>query len=294
MMGTRQHSIPQFYQRRFISDGTGLIWVYEQGREPRQESVRNTGMAINFYAFTKNETFDKESVENALQKVDNMGARIIQKIDCGERLSDQDRYNLSEFISVMWRRTIKHRSEAEERAASMMPDFFKQHDENWLVAELQKRGVMAGEGSVPFEDQRAKLARIKSEYLTNVPDFLFARNVVRTSIFERVLYSMDWAFFKCTNDQPFITSDNPVVFNKGTGLKDNNAVIFFPLSRNLCLQAMWISEYRYSYVQLDNATVRTINRHVVRNAAEQVYASYKSRVLADFVSKWINTFEPKK
>src|SRR5216684_1466154 len=83
--GTRQHFIPEFYQRGFISDKTGLIWVYGKPLEPRQLSVRKTGMAINFYAFTKDEKFDYQSVENALQKIDNMGARIFQKIDRGEQ-----------------------------------------------------------------------------------------------------------------------------------------------------------------------------------------------------------------
>jgi hypothetical protein len=104
---------------------------------------------------------------------------------------------------------------------------------------------------------------------------------------------MDWTFFKSTGDTEFLTSDNPVVFNKGTGLKDEKAVIFFPLSRKLCLQAMWISQNRGKFIQLDDSTIRTINRYVVRNADKQVYASYKSRVLKDFVSKWINTFDSK-
>lgn len=111
--GTRQHSIPQFYQRGFIPDKTGLIWIYEKDAEPRQESVRKTGMEINFYGFTKNEQIDNESVENELQKIDDAGARLIHKLEKGKSLSDQERYTLSQFVSVMWRRTKEHKGEAE-------------------------------------------------------------------------------------------------------------------------------------------------------------------------------------
>jgi hypothetical protein len=248
-------------------------------------------MAINFYAFTKNETTDSQSVENALQKIDMMGARLIRKIERGERLTDQERYNLSEFISIMWRRTAKHKEEAERRAAAMMPDFFEQHDEEWLIAELQKREVAVGSSAVPFEEQLTKLSKIKSEYMAKVPDFLFARNVVRTSVFERVLCLMDWGIFRASENQEFITSDNPVVFSKGRGLKHEDAVIFFPLSRKLCLQAMWKSNYRGSYVQPSNSEIGLINRYIAQNASQEVYASYKSRVLSEFVNKWIDTFE---
>lgn len=191
----------------------------------------------------------------------------------------------------MWRRTAKHKNEAEQKAAAMMPDFFKQHDEEWLVNELEKHGVPPGDSEIPFEEQRIRLAKVRSEYLQSVPDFLFPRNVIRNSMFERVLYAMDWAYFKCTEDTDFLTSDNPVVFNKGTGLKDRNAVIIFALSRKLLLQAMWISNYKDRFVQLEDTQVRTMNRYVVRNAHKQIYGSERSRVLGNFVSKWVGAFE---
>jgi hypothetical protein len=292
--GTRQHSIPKFYQRGFIQDKSGLIWVYEKDAEPRQESVRKTGMEIDFYGFTKNGQFDNKSVENELQKVDHMGARLIHTLEKGKSLSDQERYQLSQFVSVMWRRRKKHKFEAEHNAASMMPNFFEQHDEEWLVNRLEKQGVQPGDGAHPFEQQRITLAKVRSDYLKNVPDFLFARNVVRNSMFEEVLYAMDWVYFQSTEDTNFLTCDNPVAFNKGTGLKDRDAVIIFPLSRKLLLQAMWISNYRASFVRLSDAQIRTINKYVVQNAHQQVYASKRSRVIRDFVSKRIGTLATRK
>jgi hypothetical protein len=152
--GTRQHAIPQFYQRGFITDGTGLIWVYKRDAEPRQESVGKTGMEIDFYGFTKNEQFDNESVENELQKVDHMGALLIQKLEKGERLNEQERFELSQFVSIMWRRTKKHKREADLMAAAMMPTFFNQHNEDWLVNKLEEQGVQPGGGIIPFERQK--------------------------------------------------------------------------------------------------------------------------------------------
>jgi hypothetical protein len=251
-------------------------------------------MGINFYAFTQNNTVDTQSVEARLAKIDQIGARLMKKLEEGERLEDGERFNLGEFVSVMWRRTVQHKSEAERKAAEMMPEFFKQHDEAWLVKELAKQGVSPGESPIPYEQQKLRLADVRTEYLNKVPDFLFPKNVVRNSMFERVLFAMDWVYFKSTPLTEFLTSDNPVVFNKGTGLKDENAVIIFPLSRTLLLQAMWISNYRGSFVQLADAQIRTMNRYVVRNALREVYASKRSKILQTFVSKWIGSFESAK
>ena len=171
----------------------------------------------------------------------------------------------------------------------MTPDFFEQHDEEWLTAKLQERQI--SKHGVQFEEHLAKLQKIKSQYLAKVPDFLFTSNIVRESIFERVLYLMDWGFFMSSEAQPFITCDNPVVFSKGRGLKHNDAVIFFPLSQKLCLQAMWKSNYRGTYFKPSNSEIGLINRYIVQNADREVYASYKSRVMDEFVKKWIDTFE---
>lgn len=253
--------------------------------------MRNTGMEIDFYGFTKNEQFDNESVENELRRIDDTGAPLIQKLEKGKSLSDQERHKLSQFVSVMWRRTKQHKREAEHMAAAMMPNFFEQHDEEWLVNKLENQGVQPGDGVLPFEQQKMRLTKVRSDYLENVPDFLFARNVVRNSMFEEVLYAMDWVYFQSTEDTDFLTCDNPVAFHKGTGLKDRDAVIMFPLSRKLFLQAMWISNYRGKFVRPSDAQIRTMNRFVVQNAFREVYASKRSKTLQVFVSKWIGTFE---
>lgn len=44
------------------------------------DSVRNTAMSIDFYAFTKNNEFDNKTVEKGLEKIDSMGARLIHNL----------------------------------------------------------------------------------------------------------------------------------------------------------------------------------------------------------------------
>jgi hypothetical protein len=289
---TKHHYIPQFYQRGFISDGSGLIWTYEKDREPRQLSVRKTGMEINLYGFTdRNKEVDTQTVESELAKIDSDGADAIHKLEGGALLSEAERWNLCRFVSVMWRRTLKHKTRADAMATETVREFFAKHDEEWVRQKIRGRVSSEAEAERLFEEQRAESQKLREQYLSQVPDFLFPHNTLRASMFENVMNAMDWAYFKATPDTEFLTCDDPVAFNKGSGLKDRQAVIMFPLSRKLFLQAMWISEYRNNFHQLRDAEIRTLNCYIVRNAHEQVYTSKKSKVLAGFISKNIGAFE---
>jgi hypothetical protein len=291
---TIHHYIPQFYQRGFIADNSGLIWVYEQGKQPRQISVRKTGMDINLYGFTnRGKEFDTQTVESELAKIDSDGAKSIHKLEKGLLLNEYERRNLCKFVSIMWRRTMKHKKHAENMVAEMMQGFFEEHDDAWLRQRIQERVKSSAEMERIFNEQKAELEKIREQYMQQVPDFIFPNNTLRNSMFENVLYAMDWAYFKSTPDTEFLTCDDPVAFNKGSGLKDRNAVIIFPLSRKLLLQAMWITDYRNDFHQLKDIDIRTLNRYTVCNAHKQVYSSKKSSLMAEFVNKWIGTYESK-
>src|SRR5258706_10124787 len=129
----KHHYIPKFYQRDFIRDKSNSVWVYEKGRRPRQLSIRKTGMKIAFYGFTNRRgKIDIETVERGLSKIDDYGAKVIQKIERKNPIDDKERQRLSKFVSVMWRRTPKHMKQANEMLAEMMPGFFEAHDDAWL------------------------------------------------------------------------------------------------------------------------------------------------------------------
>lgn len=287
----RNHYIPQFYQRGFIADGSGLIWVYEKGRQPRRESVRKTGMELNLYAFVnEKKELDTQTVENELAKLDSNGAGVIHKLEKGLLLTEEERWTLCRFVSAMWRRTLKHKNHAEQMATGMIKKFFEDHDAKWLYERLRERVSSETEARALFDKQKAELEEIREEYTRQVPSFLFPSNALRESMFEKVLFTMDWAYFRARPDTGFVTCDDPVVFNKGTGLKDKQAVIVFPLSRQVLLQAMWISDYRNNFRELKNPDVKMLNRWVVSNAHKQVYACKRSRVLCEFIDKWIAAF----
>jgi Protein of unknown function (DUF4238) len=293
----KHHYVPQFYQRGFIKevnkDGKkeGLIWIYEKDKAPRKAPVKDTGMGIDLYALIdKDGNLDNETVEAELGKIDNRGAAAIHKLEKGAVLSNNERRDLCKFISIMYRRTPKFKEYQTKLAAQLMPEFFETTDEEWLRQLMQGLANSPAQAESWFQQRRGELAEIREEYLRHPPDFLFSSNLLRESAFEKLLFDMDWALFRSTLDTDFVTCDDPALFSKGAGLGDKQkAVVMFPLSRELFLQAMWISTYEGNYVQLTDTEVRKLNRDAVRNAGKEVYASHKSSSLSILVDKWIGT-----
>jgi hypothetical protein len=285
-----QHYAPRFYLKRFACDlpERGHIWVYEKGHPPARRSINRTAMEEDLYAFTRQDgSHDNTSAEYALQRIDSAGAIAISRLETRGTLSSGERRALCVFISRMLRGTPAHRRGVMQSAGDMMPGFFAQHNDVWLRGMITQRlgtGVVA---DAVFERERQKLKMLRDNYLTQAPDHLFAHEVVRPSAIEDALFDMDWGMLVAHPGVQFLTCDNPVVYSRRTGLRDReHGLVLFPLSPNLCLQAMWRTDYRDQHVAPTPGQIRLINRYVVQNAYSHVFSHENSSNVASFVDKW--------
>jgi Protein of unknown function (DUF4238) len=274
----KHHFIPKFYQRGFVPGRGHKIWVYEKDGKPRQRSVRRVGMQIDLYAFERAGKFDFGTIEKELALLDDQGSKVIQKLESGRPITDKDRARLSRFVSVMWRRTPKHLDHVNKTAVDLVPGVF---------APLEQ-----------LEDQMSpevmtEVKRLKEKYSEQPPDFVFAHNVLRDSVFEKVMYSMDWAFFTACNGKEFLTSDDPVMFSKGSGLGSPEAIVAFPLSNRLFLQCMRKSNWGNKFHELEASQVDYFNLCAVQNASKQVLASRKSEDIGLIVTENLGAWNQK-
>jgi hypothetical protein len=270
------HFVPQFYQRGFSVPGDShKVWVYERGIKPRRRSVRSTGMEIDLYAIQDSQGItDFATVERELGLLDNHAARLIQRIEKRDRITQKDRRLLCRFVSVMWRRTPKHKAKVKELAKKYMPQVFEPIEQlEFLTPET-----------------REELKQIRQRYSENPPSFLFPQHVLRQSEFEEVMYGMDWGFFEAQNSE-FLTSDDPVMFSKGSGLGSADAVIGFPLSKKLFVQCMWKSVYQNGFHVLPRENVEYFNSSTIKSAHKRVYASLNSPAIQVAVDNELGTWE---
>lgn len=274
----KHHFIPKFYQRGFVPGRGHKIWVYEKDGTPRQRSVRRVGMQIDLYAFERAGNIDFGTVEKELALLDDQASKVIQKLEPDRSIADKDRAQLSRFVSVMWRRTPKHMDHVNKTAVDLVPGLF---------APLEQ-----------LEDQmspevKAEVKRLKDKYSKQAPDFVFAHNVLRDSVFEEVMYTMDWVFFRPSDGKEFFTSDDPVMFSKGSGLGSPDAIVAFPLSNRLFLQCMRNSTWGNRFHELESSQVDYFNLCTVQNANKQVLASRKSEDISLIVKQNLGAWNQK-
>jgi len=283
-MDQRQHYVPQFYQRGWTQNNEGLIWVYRKNEVPRRQSIsKKVGMEFNFYG---DEVVEKEISDEALE---DSAARVVQKIRNHNPITSDDKKSLSRFISVFWRRVPKHKLTVNEKCQEMLPAIVGKYRQeiSALTPETKTQASRAAH-------LLAELDRIEEQYTAELPDYFFINNIKRVSIFEDALFHMDWAFFEVKKDNPynnpFITSDAPVVFSKGCGIGDKEkGILLFPISKDLLLQAMWITSFRNAYVPINDVDVRRFNGYIAEEAHTEVYASKKSSGLMALVNRRMKT-----
>jgi Protein of unknown function (DUF4238) len=259
-------------------DGSNRIWVYQKGESPRRYGVKKTGMRIDLYAFRDRDgQTDFGTVERQLARIDDQAAKIIQKLERGKALADKDRLRLCKFVSVMWRRTPKHKKHVNKKAIEVLPGVLR-HTYNMLGDRLSP-------------EARAEVERIRKEYSEKPPEFLFPQHVLRDSIFVDLISKMDWAFFRASLGKEFLTCDDPARFSSGSGLGHKDATIAFPLLRRLLLQCKWASGWGNAFPVLTDEQVDYFNRWIVKGAERQVYASRRSEEIQLLVDQHIGTMD---
>lgn len=235
-------------------------------------------MGINFYG---DETVEKEVSDAA---VESAAALVLQKIREHDPITPDDKKSLSRFISVFWRRVPKHKLTVDETCQEMLPAVVNKYRQeiSAIVPETETQAARAAH-------LLAELDSVEEQYTAEIPDYFFINNLKRASVFEEALFNMDWAFFEVKKDDPynnpFITSDSPVVWSKGCGIGDKEkGIVLFPISKDLLLQAMWVTSFRNAYVPISDVEVRRFNGYIVEEAHTEVYASKKSSGLMALVN----------
>lgn len=219
----RQHYVLRLLLKRFTDKNT--VWVFDKWENKTFKSSI-TGVAAENYYYDYEIDGVVGSFEDMLTNYESKASRIINRIVENQsihRLTNEDRYVLSEFIAIQYLRT--------PFAFDQMLNF---HDR--LMEELFFRGIKPEniEGYEEPDENLYKLLR-----LSQLSDF---------KVFAQSFYNKTWLLQSTSNNLKFWISDNPISFqnlNKkeergGIGLEVDGIEVYLPLSKELTL-ALWCS-----------------------------------------------------
>jgi hypothetical protein len=156
-------------------------------------------------------------------------------------------------------------------------------------------------------DERWVLSQFLSIQLTRVPDFFdLAKKMGQALIgkapddlvtlsfitdeMAKIFFKMNWACYEVPTSLAYVTSDNPVSFDRTLGLLHRKTVVGFPVSPKWFL-VMSCGISLEAYLPGTPEFVERCNRSSIGSAGQFVFASEHSDLIKAQVNEWLNFYK---
>ena len=286
----RHHYIPQFYLQGFSTDKKHLYVLdklSEENNRIRYQTTESIAFQNNLYTYQAKGK-KKETLEGAFAQLEGIAAELIRKIEKEEVLSDQDRSDLSLFISFLWIRTPFSKKEFEkttkelyEKTARMsmamrpkesIKDFFKERGEEFTDQQIANMVDFA------TNEKRSKIH-------VDVPQNYWIKQMLTMGLeISPALEIADWEFKVANKPFAFLTSDNPFLLLPSKpvdalGLLTPGAKKVIPLTSKICLVIHEPQkDPKTVYTTVDKKLIRKINHWIVKYSERCVYSPDKGKI----------------
>ncbi len=262
----RHHYVPQFYLRGFIDPSSKLICVFDkQTRKSFVTGTKNAAVEIDFYeeAFFSGAR-DKATVERFFsEEVESPSNPAIERLRRREKPNEQDKAQLALYILSM----IKRVPAGKERLQNALPKIA----ESVLQDVLQKLDSLASIVPTELLEKRRQEAREIVEWNKENPPMKALLPMPEYSRVIPVLTSMNWRFLIAPDNRYFLTCDNPVFFDRSTGIRSGDFT--FPIASDLVLWGTLGSRAEdCSFHHAKSQNLKEVNRRTIFNATRFVFS----------------------
>ena len=291
-----QHYVPRGYLAAFTDPETPsgqdpYLWVYDRDREgPYKKSPKKVAAASYYYSFQDDQGEIHHGVEALLSQVESAGLPPLPRLAEGAApsdLTDEDRSNASFFLAFMGHRTPGFRKHVERQTGDFAELVMRTVASDKEYFDQSFHEAMAKAGLNPDIDSEEVRKDFVEGAVKLTPDPIFSLRMM-FELSEPVADSIlgfEWRVLE-TADEPFITSDRPLVlvtterlpppFGWGVGWFSPWMEATFPLSPRATLL---ISQHRpEGRERVRNDRVREANARTAAHADEHVFSSQKIAV----------------
>lgn len=279
------HYVPQLYLRKF-ADGVGRrarVFTYDSFTNRAFKTlVRNVASKRHFNR-VEIDGVDPNYLEDGLAKMEGEMAPFLAEVVAEKRFPTSEHFNwimnLAAQLSVRNPRMRGQLESFHKDIAERVAHLSVSSKEIW---ESQKKQMQEAGKKINPEityDQMKKFHDEKNYEIVIDQTHLIGLEMGMVDKVLKELGNRNWCFVSPSDDQIFVTSDDPVVlswrdqkdssfYGPGHGLMDT--LITFPLSSDLLLLGTFEdlpSEVTYDALQVANA-----NTHIAKFSTKQIYA----------------------
>ena len=272
------HYVQQSYLRCFRTpEDPDKIWMYDKSlKKFKLLPIKSVAQSSGFYS---------EKDERALsEKIEGPAQNPLEQLRNGRQLEVQDRQVVAVYLESMIKRVPHTRKKMLEIAPRV---------KNELLARIRDNPESLKSFASQYNlTQQELLHTIKHwEQKFDSKPLSIQSNMIRrqwiSPVVNYYIFSMTWRVLTADDSNRFLTSDNPVFFDKGYGLKNLNGEFSFPLSSDVALHGSWQGPQEgLIFVQGRPRLVKEINRRVVFGAERFVFYHQNPR--------WVSVVAEKK
>lgn len=304
----QHHYIPRFYLSGFVDprilrrENRETLWVYEQSQVPRASSPAKEARRRDFYSYGEG-LARNTTVEGWLSILEENVAPIIRSLRQTERnITESERELLALFVGITRVRTPAQRRLAENRINPFVNKIFKEAAADSstfpaFIAQNYDPAYMENfdpADTLQVEALRQSILDGRLEQASSGTDFELSSMIEVGRKIGELLFEMNWQVLRTDDQEPFLTSDDPVVNftmderrNKlflRQGETQPGVKVFFPLCREICVLVAKDRHPGYGY-WTSRASVRALNKLLIMSADRWVYASEQSNKIKSVLDR---------
>lgn len=270
------HYVPVMYLKgweTFQSNKRKQIFVYNGENGTVFKTIKQVASKEDYYTEETEIWLDRE--------IENKTAPILKKIIEEKKWETNEKLQLSLFLLVLWSR-VPYFTEGILNDIRKLSWPRTLSDLHLVRRELNKIGIADEVLEEAFNEDRLNTEEHKKKIYSK----LLMRNNYRQDL---AFAKMHWKLFEAPDGKEFVTSDNPVSFNREIGLGNQESYFHFPINKNLFLEGRYERTPGEYYEVVEPEKVDELNLNVIKNCDKEVYASINDSGIAEMVKKFAGT-----
>jgi len=223
------------------------LWVYQRGAPPFKSTPYRVGKEKGYFAVTKSDGSNDESMEEVLSVFEAIGAELLRRLNFETHVASlRDEETLVGYIALTFARTNARRDLTTKILDSIRNAYEELSvDPSWLRDQVVAYQRFSGVLTSPEEISKATERVVQKLAKPEQANCGFVQGLLRVaeSIF-RELQGKPWQIWEAPESAQFITTDNPVItlkldtwgaFSPGWGFRTQGVIAAFPISPRCCV-----------------------------------------------------------
>jgi len=294
MADRRQHTIPQFYLKKFVSPG----WVYPRGAEKPRFHNSPKGVAVHQDYYGRN-TVERKTLDDVNKDIENCGAPSFTRLIKDVRTIIDDDWDILPFVFANifvrtpahieeWRDAVlKGTDEINTKAEKMIDRLISASLEGSDLSEF--RSETNDEPSTTLKQWNAHAARVKA---------LGGHRIAAYDLFSTLpdiaecIRKMTFKIWEAPNNHFFLTSDRPLVLRSlstrsrvRAGWENRDALGTIALSPTRFLSMFYYEPSGIYVVKATPEQVAGLNSETIRFVKNEIYSSFECPEAYDWMTR---------